>query len=565
MAIASHGNTFIPEHLQPENFSNLKSSIANGFLAPGVIEAVVELDQKNTDFASRTSENSTKIDEGSFLSNKAYSGISVQELIGQEKQRTSAGTSDLSSESFAVVKSSNRDGKMFVTSLRSSSPSISIVANTALPAKTVIRDLPEDMIEEVKKPEGLGVDPRSQISVKFIDPAIDGILNEDKINSMGYHEHLENFLTIAPQIPNLEIFSKSHYPDLRDRRDLPSFASPKLKVLEYVGYLIEKYKRDSTGAFVKIEEIDVPNKETNEYYDTKVLYGEIYRYRIRTIARWTRKDSEGDISGFKNSLAKYRSTYIASSWSKSWSYAACLDQQPPPPPDEISVYPQSSKKRVLVTCRVPENSQKDITHMVVMRRAQSSTGQFLSRWEPLFSTGPGRTLSNISFFDKDIKFFQEDGIFYVYTAQCFTTHGESSCFSEQLSVRLNSEFMIKGEFPVQMISSRGVRPENYGAFETIPPKRTKTSVILPILADGNSKKASLKVSGRNEVGDSLLADSSYVLRLESLDTGEKKDIEIQVDYVSTEDRVETRKNDSFPTREEIANNNPGFDRSSGQR
>lgn len=67
------------------------------------------------------------------------------------------------------------------------------------------------------------------------------------------------------------------------------FASiPELAGIEYVGYIVDKERfLKETGQWVRIHEFKLVGAETDTYRDTRVAYGNVYRYRIRSVAKVT--------------------------------------------------------------------------------------------------------------------------------------------------------------------------------------------------------------------------------------------------------------------------------------
>jgi hypothetical protein len=90
--VMSRGLGFSPDHLQPANFGKNKGIIANGHLAPGVLETIVDMPLHNTGIETHRTyagrNGLDHFDEDAFLTNPAYSGISIHELQAQVSQIT---------------------------------------------------------------------------------------------------------------------------------------------------------------------------------------------------------------------------------------------------------------------------------------------------------------------------------------------------------------------------------------------------------------------------------------------------------------------------------------------
>ena len=544
------GVDFTPKHLQPDHFIDIKAVIANGFLAPGVLETIVELPLRSAGIGPTANPN--PIDEDPFLNDPATAGVAAHELIGQALQLSNGavntsniGQAELSPNAadlknglfdgkFSVIKG-GPDGMVDVLGVHPSSPAISFSSRGAEHTRAAPSDPAADLLARVAEASPYSQYPKTaQAKVKFFDPSIGNLVGESKVRLMTAPEHLETMAAIAPSLANLELLSKAGYHEKVRKYDIPSLPSPRMKPLEYIGYVLEKYRRGQNGLFLKVDEIDLPNREINEYIDTKVLYGETYRYRIRAVLRWTRPSDVGvmgkmaSIKGKFGSqaaqLSTHQGSYFYGEWSQRWIYGTVMDDQPPAPPDELTARPESHRKRVVLTFRLPLDNQRDILSMRLFRKLQDENGRDLTDWIPMLgSSGKvDHPPQNVIFFDDKVEFFHVSKMRYVYAAQCTTRHGESSVLSEQLAVRLNQDHYSRGEYLVEQISAAGVRLQYYGAFSTIPFQVSKTElVVAPPPDDG---VAALVLTGRDASGNMLGQGGDYLLRVQSLDTGEQVDI-----------------------------------------
>jgi len=60
--------------------------------------------------------------------------------------------------------------------------------------------------------------------------------------------------------------------------------------IEYVGYIIDKERLDrATKTWKRIDEYRIIGRLSESFIDTRIVYGEMYRYRIKSILRITRK------------------------------------------------------------------------------------------------------------------------------------------------------------------------------------------------------------------------------------------------------------------------------------
>jgi len=447
-----------------------------------------------------------------------------------------------------------------------------------------MRDNVLDLAELISQPDNVSeMKTSSQIKVKFIDSSLGGLVDQQKINLMASPHHIEMMTAIAPMLPKLEILSRTNFNHAPRYINPPSLPSPKVKPLEYIGYIIEKYKQAASGLFLKVEEIDIPVRDSDFYIDTKVLYGAVYRYRIKAVLRWTRpKDHE--ISGPDQTLelkfgsnttplSTHKSSYFTSEWSHAWAHGTCIDDQPPSPPDELTVRPESAKKQVVITFKLPDNPQRDILKMRLYKKFQSDDGHDISDWMQVTESeaqdrGIDFAPQNVIYYDKQVDFFQKSHIKVIYAAQCISRHGEDSTLSEQLGAKLNEDYRTRGEFPVEFHSSPGVRLDYHGSFSTYPHKVTKTEVVIvpPQTKIGKAPGVGAVIfSGRNTMGNMTLEDKFYMARVQSLDTGEVLDIPFKTQFRNIQKRQEVSKFDfHIPLHSVSGKNSNDFDKESSK-
>lgn len=581
------GLSFSPEHLQIKGFETAKSMLANGSIAPGVIESVVDLPLTSTKLQNdKIFSPTSNVDEDSFLTNESYAGISIHELEAQVNQLVdpiaSIASLDLSmmSPALASKKSELVDGKvlmsstsrsggtMKISSVHPSSPTLSLTANTSTTTKKENVDEVERLSSSVQKSDQEQQTEVAHLKVKFVDTSIGGLVDKKRINLMKSPEHVDTAIAIAPSLSKLEMLARTRSMSGRNIVEPPSLPSPKVKPLEYIGYVIEKYVRQPSGAFVKVDEIDIPSREADYFIDSKVLYNKIYRYRMKAIIRWTRPSSftiEGPdvtvsetFASNATKLANYKSSYFSSEWGTKWSYASCTDNQPPPPPDELTVRPESHKKRISISFKVPEDSQKDVLGMRLYRKVKDENGIDITDWERLGGDfGPENVLFFDEFKENNFTYFQQIGQKFVYAATTITKHGEESNLSEQLCARLNQDYFSKGEFPVEFISCAGVRKQYFGNFSVYPHSRMKMEVKRtpkPTRIGKSPGKSSISFGSRSAFGTISLTDSNYIIRIQSLDTGEKKDIPLSSKIVNTPTVEHVEETDIFAANYNILSN-----------
>lgn len=592
MGFSSNGSTFVPEHLRPDGFSLIRNSLANGFIYPGVIDSIVELSMDHVSPNSDVilpKDQSFVIDEDAFLTSHETEGLSVHELLSngheyvngmldqgwQNESPISNETQTLKNElfqgNFSFDRSLAGHGSFNLRGVQSSSPLFSLFSKTAKSTQKGFFDGVKDLLEKVTQPPSISSIPEMLTnSVKFINSSIDGILSTFKTNLMSEPHHVEAMMAVAQALPNLDVLSQSGFHEEIKKIDAPSFPSPPgLKKLEYVGYVLEKYRMKGCNGFELVEQIELPNREFDEYIDTKILYGVTYRYRIKAILRWTRPSSEDlnpkdpfTITQFASQtapVAPFKSTYFGTQWGNNWAYASAWDTQPPPPPDELTVRPESLRNRISISIKFPENSQRDIFFMKILRKIQDFAGNDLTDWAQV---GPDFGPQNAQFYDTDVDFFQNNSYRYVYTAQTVSRHWEWSTYSEQIGARLNKDSKVFGEYPVDFVSCAGVNPSYFGAFSVSPPKRMRSEVVVPLETTDRSEKTGIfSLSGRDSNGNGSYDEVMYFMKIESLDTGEKKSFCVCTEYKNLPEKINELPIDPFMVSQNLLSN-VGQDRKS---
>lgn len=564
-AVVSKGITFVPDHLN--NFSLVKQSLANGFVSPGTVHSVVELQHNATTNSDPivSTDDHDYIDEDTFLQHPDFDGISLEELRSNVHSLTNGVTyagrlaaelvspdtspdqANMFSGKFSIEKPPESGGIIHMNGIAadSGSPVLSVHAAVAeageqnsVPIEPLL-----DMVEKVIAPPPIiPDDTANRVRVNFVYPSLGGLLDSAKVMAMQAAHHAESTTALAQFLPNLEVMNAAGMQNKTRPIQVPNFPSPSnLPPIEYIGYVLEKYEQTSNGAFILKETIDLPSREYTSYIDSKIKYSTVYRYRVRAIVRWTRPNFMGILGSEPTvgigaisqtrSFSPYNSSYFHSEWSKDWAYGMTIDAVAPSPPDELRVRPDSSRKQVVVSFKLPTNQQRDIYYMRLFRKLQDENGIDVTGWTRVGSDwGP----ENVLFFDRDVDFFQDNHVRYVYAAQTVTRHNEFSPLSEQLGTRLNRDFVTYGEYPISFVSQAGVKLEYHGAFGVYPFHRADTELVIPM-------QTPFVFSGRVAHGNIALDGNMYFVRIESLDTGEVHDYPISIVYNNLPTRID-RKN-----------------------
>lgn len=509
--------------------------IANGYIAPGTIRANVSMG--STTKVDNTHDN---INEDLFLASdeKIYS---VNELKSNIRSATEtapfSSNSELVSGKYMLQKSLS-ENSLSLKSGQPSSPSISLLTSTAKSNKILPTsiDLLKKIADKFLHPFKQNTSNQLMTKVNFTEPNIASTVSIEKVDGATKPEHAESIIGLGILLPSFErvtqmlpIFQKFEPPTLP--------VAEEYNGIEYIGYVIEKYRRNKSGVFELIEDIVIDDREIEEYIDTRISYGSTYRYRMKTILRWVHpknvnvngtinENSVLDKFSQTKNLAGSNATFFESDWSRNWEYVSVIDLVPPEPPDEVYVRPVSSKKQIHISWKMPVDFQKDISGFILYRKLIDQSNEFVSSWVRLSDILPPK---NGLFIDEHVEYKEENGgLGYVYAVQTVTAHYEYSSLSDQIAAWISEEAAQIGEIPAKFISESGVSLMMHGQFSVKPIKKIEKEIIAKDI-----------VSFIGKVGDSQsrFDDTTYTIRLTSLDTGERKEFEIYVDYIDMQGYV----------------------------
>lgn len=360
----------------------------------------------------------------------------------------------------------------------------------------------------------------ARVRVNFVDPSIAGALDPNRVRLASDHTHLAALGAFAKLASGLEVVSEFNQ-DVSLSNPVPQFSAvASTPDLMYIGYVIERYEMDQSGSMQLTRTITVDDPGQSSYVDREVTYGGRYSYRIRTLVQWT----HGANVGFFGSSSLDRSpafnvsagsavrqaSFYAAEWSD-WARVAVLDTVPPDPPDELTVMPISPKGQVRITWKMPNDPQRDISSVTLLR----STGQGgrYGDWVKLGAFIP----ANGVFVDTAVRPHESSHESYMYAMYSLSFHGQRSVLSERIVARLTDRSRYLGEEPVRLAGPRGMDATDHALGPVSPPPRELVA------------SDSVRVYIRGAESALPLFDRTYVIEIQSLATGERAEVTLDVD------------------------------------
>ena len=243
------GVNWSPALLKTENFNQIVESMADGYMSPGVIEAVATVPTQTV--TSPPMPSSNLIDEDEYLAHSdQFEGISYPEMnaaawrtksvmFATQQKRIIPSTLSPSAASNLAVYMKNQiavstmnNGSIEVKAVNGQGPAISLVAST------LVSSVPtnESRVEQIMNRAGMEgfdhplekkIDDRN-VKVKLIHTNIQGVFSDSRIKTISKPEQAESTIALAPFAGNLAVYSASGYKDQRREPVIPSFPFPKL-------------------------------------------------------------------------------------------------------------------------------------------------------------------------------------------------------------------------------------------------------------------------------------------------------------------------------------------------
>lgn len=356
--------------------------------------------------------------------------------------------------------------------------------------------------------------------VNFVDPSIAGALDGNRVAMAADHVHLASLGAFAKLASGLEVVSEFNQ-DAPLRNPVPRFEiAAEAPNLSYTGYIVERYTLNQSGSMELSKTFAIDDPEQNSLVDREVVFGGRYAYRIRTIAQWVHGSTVGFFgsssldrkAGFDTSAGSMtrEASFFSGDWSD-WARTKVSDALRPDPPDELRVMPISHKGMVRITWKMPNDPQRDISAIRLLR-SEGFQGRY-SDWTQVAEFVPG----NGVFVDLLVSLFEESHTSYMYAMYSTSFHGETSLLSEKIVARLTDRSRYLGEEPVRQAGPPGDDPMAHARGPQPPPD---TELVV------QSEFVAYVRSGRSSVP---LFKRTYVIEVQSLTTGERAEVILAVD------------------------------------
>jgi hypothetical protein len=285
---------------------------------------------------------------------------------------------------------------------------------------------------------------------------------------------------------------------------------------DYVGYVIEKARLTEDGQFSIVDIIAISGKNTTEFLDWKIAYGESYRYRIRTVFRFVNKhnlsmfaDTDSAINREQsvkyvdsNTLIQPQKTFYFDSVYSDSTEIQVIESVRPNVPSNVRIFSNSKKREIFITWN-QKNQNRDVVGFNVYRKTLREVNlPFVRLNNELIGIRENK------FFDYDI----EPDIDYIYAVEAVDFHGNFSSLSAQYYARIK-EFVVDQQIHENSQKFFDVEGREIG--ESV--ENEESDLILC------RKNFALNV---NPLFQNTDENNTFVIKVTSLDTGHSKEIKI---------------------------------------
>lgn len=289
---------------------------------------------------------------------------------------------------------------------------------------------------------------------------------------------------------------------------------------DYVGYIIEKSRIEEDGTSNVVDLIPISGKNTNQYIDWKISYGEVYSYRIRSVFRYidyrnislfldsdvllTREQGIQFID--QNMIGYTNKTYYYDGLFSLPSECQTTETERPDAPSDFRVYPKSKEKYILLSWS-QRNKNRDVVGFNVYRKKINDSYFIRLNSEVL-------SIRNNYFQDFDV----EPDVDYVYCVESIDFHGNFSKLSAQIlsKIKLFSTDQVYCEFVSKLYQIEGFELSDV-------PKQKQNNLLVA--------KNGIKINTNPLFSDSS-GDGDFILKIKSLDSGMEKELKIKFKTLS---------------------------------
>lgn len=204
----------------------------------------------------------------------------------------------------------------------------------------------------------------------------------------------------------------------------------------YVGYVVIKDGFDlNSGEWVQEDFIIVANPNTTQLLDWKVVYGDVYRYRIRTLYKFVNRDSVSIYEDSDSTLTRSQELGVFGTvglndylyfFDGDFSQEViinCTEDIRPEFPTDFRLFPNSKNRNILLAWS-QKNPNLDVIGFNVYKKTSNSNFRKVNM-DPL-------QLRNNLFVDDSVEIDQE----YIYAIEALDVHGNFSLLSLQMKAKI---------------------------------------------------------------------------------------------------------------------------------
>lgn len=285
----------------------------------------------------------------------------------------------------------------------------------------------------------------------------------------------------------------------------------------YVGYILLKERfNTNTARFEPIDMIGVLDRRKIDIIDTKVAYGDIYRYKIRSVFKFVNVDDlplfrdqdtvfSGSLSASLRSVfdggTPFRFAFYFDSKYSSPIEVTAVENVRPDPPENINIYPNSIKKNIFITWN-QKQQQKDVLGFNVYRREDTPDSFFTKLNTELLE------LRNNFYIDFNLEVNKK----YIYAVESVDQHDNFSKLSIQKKASVREFDFEAGrvENPVEIHLNREIE---------------LNEKLFDDMGDIIKFNDKLRIA-INPLYTNVDRSSNYLLKIKSIDSFQEKEIKL---------------------------------------